>query len=136
MSITSIDTIAVVVSDRRKALQWYAEVLGLPTAYIGPAEPNKDPAVQGTVDNPGHWLELGPSRPLSRIHICEFGNHQTEPGPTGITLLTDDIQALYSRLKSRGVSFNHAPQKMDWGEWLCSFTEPDGNEFVLQHPIK
>ena len=50
----SIDTVAVVVSDRVKALQWFTEVLGLPVAYIGPAEPSSDPNLQGPPENPGH----------------------------------------------------------------------------------
>jgi hypothetical protein len=24
---------------------------------------------------------------------------------------------------------------MEWGEWLCEFADPDGNEFDLKQPI-
>ena len=130
--ITSVDTVAVVVSDGRKAIRWYTETLSLRVAYIGPAEPSADPSLQGTADNPGHWVELGPDRPLTRLHLCELADHHVEPGPTGITLLTDDIHADYERLRSQGVKFRHPPTKMEWGEWLCQFCDLDGNEFDLK----
>ncbi len=57
-----------------------------------------------------------------------------EGGPTGITFLTDDIRGDYSRLRRKGVTFLGAPKKMDWGEWLCAFVDPDGNEFDLLEP--
>ena len=133
MPIQGIDTVAVAVSDGRKSIAWYGDVLGLPVAYIGPEAPNPDPTVQGTPENPGHWIELGPRRPLTRVHLCELGG-KAEPGPTGITFLTDDIHADYERMRRQGVRFLSAPQKMDWGEWLCAFVDPDGNEFDLKQP--
>ena len=134
MTIIGIDTVAVVVSDRRKALQWFRDVLGLPVAYVGPAEPNTNPAVQGSPDNPGHWIELGSGRPMTRIHLCELEDHRVEPGPTGITFLTDNILAEYELLKLKGVRFRNSPKEMEWGEWLCEFLDPDGNEFDLKQP--
>ena len=134
MTIVSIDTVAVVVSDRRRALQWFRDVLGLPVAYIGPSEPSSNPSVQGSPENPGHWLELGPGRPMTRIHLCELENHRTEPGPTGITFLTDNILSEYERLKAKGVRFKNSPKRMEWGEWLCEFLDADGNEFDLKQP--
>ena len=124
---------AVVVSNRRKALQWFTDVLGLPVAYIGPAEPNPNPSVQGSPENPGHWIELGSSS-MTRIHLCELEDHRVEPGPTGITFLTDNILAEYELLKLKGVCFRNSPKEMEWGEWLCEFLDPDGNEFDLKQP--
>ena len=134
MTIVSIDSVAVGVSDRRRALQWFRDVLGLPVAYIGPSEASSNPSVQGSPENPGHWLELGPGRPMTRIHLCELENHRTEPGPTGITFLTDNILSEYERLKAKGVRFKNSPKRMEWGEWLCEFLDADGNEFDLKQP--
>ncbi len=110
-------------------------MLGLRVTYIGPSEPNPDPNIQGSPDLPGHWIEVGPSRPFTRIHICELPDGKVEPGPTGITLLTDDIRSEYDRLKQKGVRFLYPPKMMEWGEWLCEFADPDGNEFDLKQPI-
>ena len=60
MTINGVDTVAIIVSDRRKAIEWYRDVLGLCVAFIGPSEPDADPAVQGSPANPSHWIELGP----------------------------------------------------------------------------
>ena len=133
MTLTGIDTVAVVGADGAKAIAWYRDVLGLAVAYIGPEMPNPDPAVQGTPARPGHWVELGPWRPGTRIHLCVTGG-TTEPGPTGITFLTDDIRADHERMAKLGVRFLYAPRKMEWGEWLCAFVDPDGNEFDLKQP--
>jgi catechol 2,3-dioxygenase-like lactoylglutathione lyase family enzyme len=135
MTIFSIDTVAVVVSDRRSALAWYRDVLGLPAAYIGPPEAYSDPTIQGSPEKPGHWIEVGPGRPFTRIHLCELPSGKLESGPTGITLLTEDIQFEYNRLKQKGVRFLSPPMKMEWGEWICEFADPDGNEFDLKQPI-
>ena len=60
---------------------------------------------------------------------------ETEPGPTGITFLTDDIQSDYERMRSKGVRFLYPPKHMEWGEWLTEFVDPDGNQFDLKQPI-
>jgi len=134
MTILGLDTVAIVVSDRVKALRWYGDVVGIKVAYIGPPEPNADVNVQGSPENPGHWIELGPGRPMTRVHLCELPDHRTEPGPSGITFLTDDINADYKRMTANGVHFLNSPKKMEWGEWLCEFADPDGNEFDLKQP--
>src|SRR6267378_102664 len=36
MTVLGIDTVAIVVSDLRKAIAWYRDILGLVVAYIGP----------------------------------------------------------------------------------------------------
>ena len=133
MGILGIDTITVVVSDRHKAIRWYRDVLGLDVAYIGPRTSNVDPSVQGTPDDAGHWIEMGPLRPQTRIHVCQMD--ETEPGPTGITFLTDNILADYERMREMGVEFPVPPEKMEWGEWLGQFADPDGNVFDLKQPI-
>jgi catechol 2,3-dioxygenase-like lactoylglutathione lyase family enzyme len=135
MTITGIDTVAVVVSDKKKTLQWYRDILGLRVAYVGPFEPNTDASVQGSPDRPGHWIELGPGRPLTRIHICELLDNSIEPGPTGITFLTDNIRTDYDRLRSKGLRFLYPLRRMEWGEWLCEFADAYGNQFDLKQPV-
>lgn len=131
MVILGVDTVAVVVADRRRALAWYRDVLGLQVAYVGPLDSGDAPS---SATDPGHWIEMGPRRPLTRLHLCEMEG-ETEPGPTGITLLTEDIRREYERMRDRGVRFLYPPKKMEWGEWLCEFEDPDGNRFDLKQPL-
>ena len=69
---------------------------------------------------------------MTRIHLCELEDHRVEPGPTGIIFLTDSILVEYERLRSKGVRFLDSPRRMEWGEWLCAFADPNGNEFDLK----
>jgi catechol 2,3-dioxygenase-like lactoylglutathione lyase family enzyme len=133
MTVLGVDTIAIVVSDRKKAIRWFRDVLGLEVAYVGPNDPDSDGSVQGTPANPGHWIELGPRRPRTRVHLCQMGG-TTEPGPSGITFITNDILADHERMRAKGVRFLYPPKKMEWGEWLCEFVDPDGNQFDLKQP--
>lgn len=133
MVILGLDTVAIVVADRHKAIRWYRDVLGLEVAYLGPNDSSPDPSAVGTPGDAGHWIELGPLRPRTRVHLCEMA--ETEPGPTGITFLTDDIRADYERMRAKGVQFLYPPKQMDWGEWLTEFLDPDGNQFDLKQPI-
>lgn len=132
MTLLGVDTVAV-VADRGAALAWYRDVLGLEVAYVGPNDPDAAGG-EGSPEDPGHWIELGLPRPRTRLHLCELDG-DTEPGPTGITLLTDDIQADYRRLAAQGVEFLTPPKEMPWGEWLCEFEDPDGNRFDLKQPL-
>src|SRR5438093_11753220 len=134
MTVLGVDTIAIVVSDPRKAIEWYRDVLGLDVAYIGPSDSNPDPSVQGTAENPGHWVELGPARPRTRVHLC-FMRGETEPGPSGITFITDDIPADYERMRRQGVEFPLPPEKLEGGEWIGRFADLDGNVSDLKQPI-
>ncbi|UCG45479.1 MAG: VOC family protein, partial [Candidatus Bathyarchaeota archaeon] len=54
---------------------------------------------------------------------------------TGIVFDTDDIHALYERLKKQGVEFTRKPTKALWGGLVADFLDPDGNELeVVQDP--
>lgn len=57
----------------------------------------------------------GPSRDQFRIMI-NFG--------------VEDIFAEHSRLSQKGVVFIRTPQKENWGGWVSTFYDPDGN--ILQ----
>ena len=92
MTVLGIDTVAIVVSDLRKAIAWYRDILGLAVAYIGPNTQESGSDVPGNADNPGHWVELGPSRPQTRVHLCFMGG-SVEPGPSGITFITMRLTA-------------------------------------------
>jgi uncharacterized glyoxalase superfamily protein PhnB len=50
---------------------------------------------------------------------------------TGIIFETKDIEALYQRLKKRGVRFTMLPQNMSWGGIIAVFEDPDGNRYQV-----
>ncbi len=115
-------SVAVVVSNRKKALRWYTQKLGLAVLAAD-----------------GHWVVVGDRRRGLALHLCqtnELGSgysRKLEPGNSGIMIYTDtDLQETYRTLKRRGVRFPAPPEKFDWG-WYCMFADPDGNRFWL-HP--
>lgn len=109
--IDSIYSVAVVVSDRKKAAQWYKEKLGF--------------AIKE--DSEEHWTVVGPADWPSGLHLCEG---DLEPGNTGILLQPDDFDKTVEELKKRGVQFTKEPKKEPWGT-SAMFKDPDGNEFWL-----
>jgi catechol 2,3-dioxygenase-like lactoylglutathione lyase family enzyme len=112
-------SIAVVVSDRRKAVEWYTKALGL-----------------DLIDSEEHWVTVGRKGREGVLHLCqttEFDTHGTlEPGNSGICLRLPgtDFEANCSALKARGVEFARPPEKSEWG-WWAMIRDPDGNEHLL-----
>jgi len=48
-----------------------------------------------------------------------------------INLTVGDIQAVHQRLAAAGVPFTRAPEREDWGGWVATFADPDGNTLQL-----
>jgi catechol 2,3-dioxygenase-like lactoylglutathione lyase family enzyme len=112
-------SVAVVVSDRQKALDWYTRVLGL-----------------DVLANDGHWVTVGRKGREGALHLCQTTEYdpsgKLEPGNSGIMfrLPGKDFTASCAELKSRGVAFAQEPTKEEWG-WWASVRDPDGNEHQL-----
>ena len=114
-----VATIAVIVSDRKKATEWYTGRLGL-----------------DLVESVDHWVAVGRKGKGGLLHLCQISEFEPtaplEPGNSGITLRipgTDFVQAC-AALKSNGVEFAEGPKKEPWG-WYATVRDPDGNELFL-----
>jgi catechol 2,3-dioxygenase-like lactoylglutathione lyase family enzyme len=110
-------SVAVVVSDRKKAVKWYTETLGL----------------DRLVDS-DHWQTVG-TKGNAALHLCQVSEFDAkaplEPGNSGIALaLPGDFVKSCAALEARGVKFSSPPTKYDWG-WGASILDPDGNELYL-----
>jgi predicted enzyme related to lactoylglutathione lyase len=111
---------AIAVSDRRRAAEWYHEVLGFTVLD----------------DDPEHWTTVGHRDCGARLHLCERSGHKGAPpskhvGDTGILLLSrEPLPKLYRALSKKGVRFSMPPRELPWG-WIAKFLDPDGNEFWL-----
>ncbi len=56
---------------------------------------------------------------------------------TGLSLEVADIEAAYTTMKARGVSFDGPPTRQSWGGVMAFFRDPGGNEHtLLQRPGK
>lgn len=109
-------SVAVVVSNRKKARAFYHEKLGLDVLEDG-----------------DHWLVVGRKKGGLAIHLCEYGKPtpKSEKGNSGVLLFTDGtMERTYQTLKRKGVKFSIPPKKVEWG-WMCQLLDPDGNAFWL-----
>ena len=65
------------------------------------------------------------------------GVHDRVHGPSRdplrvmIHLTVDDIRAVHARLARAGVLFTREPEREDWGGWVATFADPDGNTLQL-----
>lgn len=111
-------SVAVVVSDRQKAVAWYTEKLGL-----------------DRLADDGHWQTVGKKGISGALHLCQVSEFDPkaplEPGNTGIAFtLPGDFVESCAALEARGVKFASPPTKYDWG-WGATIRDPDGNELFL-----
>jgi len=108
--IRTLESVAVVVGNAKKAAQWYRKALGL------------------VVKEEGHWVTAKPKGAKTCLHLCE--GDELEPGNTGILFFTKDLAAEYRALQKKGVKFTEKPKKESWGTYAM-FQDPDGNVFWL-----
>ncbi len=111
-------SVAVVVSDRKKSVEWYTKKLGL-----------------DLVQDMGHWVTVGRQGRPGLIHLCQTSevgmDERPEPGLTGIELnLPGDFEAACAALEANGAKFRKGPTKESWG-WWAGVLDPDGNELTL-----
>ena len=118
--ITRIWLTMIKVSDIAVALNFYSKILGLPIAL----EAKKF-----------SHAEVGPKEPLAKIGLYETGKKNRRKRRTGIVFETNDVYALYERLRDLGVKFTLKPTEMPWGGIVADFLDPDKNELeIVQDP--
>lgn len=111
-------SVAIVVADRHRSLEWYTKNLGLEA-----------------IDQNDHWVTVGRPGKSAVLHLCQTSEYDpsipAERGNTGIQLqIPGDFSAGCARLAANGVKFAHPPEKTDWG-WYATIEDPDGNELSL-----
>ena len=113
MITSEVAFIAIAVSDKERARKFYQDTLELT-----PARTQMD----------GAWVEyeLGP------VTIGVGCHPAWQPSRDGTTVAfeVEDIDAAYTKLKQRGVTFD-----IDKTEtpvcWMAQFRDPDGNKLVI-----
>ncbi|MGA8302473.1 MAG: VOC family protein [Thermoplasmata archaeon] len=111
-------SVAVVVSDKKKSLEWYTKKLGL-----------------DQIASMDHWVAVGRKGQPGLLHLCQTSDYDTsiplEKGNTGINLhLPGKFDAACAALAANGVKFTSPAQKEQWG-WWATVEDPDGNEITL-----
>jgi catechol 2,3-dioxygenase-like lactoylglutathione lyase family enzyme len=116
-----IGTVCIPVSDQDRAIAFYTETLGL--------EKRTD-----TPFGDGYrWVEVAPAGGEATIAIVPPPPGQPTGGmQTGITLQTDDIDAVHADLKDKGVDVDDEVSRMgDPVPPMFWFRDPDGNTLMV-----
>jgi catechol 2,3-dioxygenase-like lactoylglutathione lyase family enzyme len=123
--LTLLQRVPVVVSDQRKAIDWYRDVLGLKVL---------------TYDADNHYVELGLGPGTTALSLIaprsDWGEpHYSETKArmgilTGIVFQTDSVDALALRLRHAGSRIIRGVERQPWGERTLLFSDPDGNELL------
>jgi predicted enzyme related to lactoylglutathione lyase len=121
--ISQVANVIIPVTDQGKMIAFYTETLGL--------EKRADVPFGEGVE--GRWVEVAPSGTETPIALCPPGPSNESGGKdTGISLQTDDADALHAQLRDSGVDVDAEVSRM--GEpipplfWL---RDPEGNQLMV-----
>jgi len=123
----SISVITLAVDDLERALVFYRDGLGWPTAGIVGTQYEYGAVVFFDI-NPGLKLALWPRASLAR----DTGLSLAEPTSTNMLLShnvaeRDRVDAVFAQALAAGASQVKAPQTVFWGGYAGYFSDPDGH---------
>ncbi len=108
----------IFVDDLAPARHFYRDILGLP--------------IQWDHETSAFGVDAGVSLIIETVAKDAPADDRELVGRfVGCSLLVDDIDAEFARLKAAGVSFAGPPKKQYWGGTLAHFTDPSGNTLTL-----
>ena len=118
--MTHLYNALVAVTDQDRALAFYVDTLGWE---------KRDDMPMGEE----RWLTVGIPGAQTALALGSgmMAGDLTPGGNTGITVMTDDIDGDYDRLKAAGVEFTEPIQTMPWGDRATWFKDLDGNLFFF-----
>ncbi len=120
--VTGIEHTAIASPDPHRLADWYVEHLGFAINY---RSANSQTVFVKAAD--GSMLEIIESNGAARLPL-----DMKAPGLRHLAISVTDFDAVYQRLKSKGVGFLAEPEKKG-GNSLVFFTDPDGNILHLLH---
>ena len=118
MHVRRIAIVSVPVSDQEAAKRFYTDMLGFSTVRDNPMGPDQ------------RWVQVGPPGAETSVTLVTWFPAMRPGSITGLVLETDDVAADHARLRSRGVVISDLAE-VPWGRY-ATFTDPDGNGWVLQ----
>jgi len=108
-------TAAYNVSDVKRSIAWYQDVLGFKVQYH--------------LEEMG-WCEMETHIPKVNVGLSQVENPEVKGGPT-LTWGVIDIDAARAELESKGVKFDGETTEIPDMVKLATFFDPDGNHLML-----
>lgn len=122
MSVDLVQRISIPVSDQDAAKEFYTSKLGFEATMDMPVPMGEN----------ARWIEVAPTNGPSLILTTWL---PMEAGSvSGIMLQTKDVEKSAAALSKDGVKVE-GPNETPWGK-QATFSDPDGNEFVLVEPTE
>ena len=118
MSIQTVQTISVPVSDQDCAREFYTETLGFTLRADNPMGAGQ------------RWVEVAPPDGGTSLTLVTWFPSMPPGSLKGIVLGTSAIEEDHAALTARGVRFNQPIERAFWGTF-ATFDDPDGNGWVL-----
>src|SRR5919198_1999063 len=120
--ITRIQTVTLYVSDQDNAKAFYTQKLGFKERMDAPMSPEN------------RWIELAPGNGETSLVLMkpeqampDYNLAKSMIGSWASFIFgVDDINATHEELTARGVEFQDAPSRQEWG-WWATIKDPDGN---------
>jgi predicted enzyme related to lactoylglutathione lyase len=117
--ISHIKFVSVPVHDQNRALNFYTEKLGFTIITDQPFDGNQ------------RWIELRIPKADTRVVLYTPEGQEDRIGTfSPIVFACADVEKTYEELKSRGVTFEGAPEKQPWGTFV-KFKDSEDNQFVI-----
>jgi len=113
-------TLAFKVKDRKKAMQWYQEVLGFTFLYEAPEI---------------GWCELATETAGVNVGLSEVESPQVGAGPVP-TFGVKDIDQARRLLEKKDVRFDGDTMTIPGMVKLATFFDPDGNALMLYQDLQ
>ena len=121
MAIKHVQKVTVPVSDQTTAKEFYTGKLGFEVRSEFPVPMGGE----GT-----KWIEVAPPGAQTVLVLCNW-LPDLKPGALKATMLeSSNFDADVSALQKAGVELDGPPRETPWGK-QASFSDPDGNSFVL-----
>jgi catechol 2,3-dioxygenase-like lactoylglutathione lyase family enzyme len=119
--ISRIHSTTVIVNDQDRALDFFVNTLGFEKISDVPMGPEM------------RWVTVRPVGASTELALGtpQWFSGRTTGGPTGISIISTDIDAEHAALTAKGVRFKGPVEMMPWGAKAAWFFDPDGNEFFL-----
>jgi lactoylglutathione lyase len=115
----------VFVSDMKRSIEFYRDVLGLPLRFESQ-----------------EWTEFDTSGTTLALHHTDApstADEHKDENPAGQchpSFTVDDIDAYHERLTNKGVTCLQLPKEEEYGRKLAKYVDPDGLPFTLNQPPK
>ena len=112
-------TAAYDVSDVKRSIDWYQDVLGFKVQYH--------------LEEMG-WCEMETHIPKVNVGLSQVEHPEVNGGPT-LTWGVNDIDAARTELEAKGVKFDGETQEIPDMVKLATFFDPDGNHLMMYQSL-